>query len=55
MTKRYVITDRAGRIWIIENYDSPSGPAFCITFPDEVSQDHVSGFTVHFDGEIELK
>jgi hypothetical protein len=48
------ITDRAGRVWQITNYDSPSGPAFSITVPDEPSKASgwASGFTAHFDGSI---
>jgi hypothetical protein len=48
------ITDRSGRVWQIENYDSPSGDAFYITIPDEPSKaaGWASGYTAHFDGSI---
>lgn len=48
------ITDRSGRIWQVENYDSPSGPAFYVTIPDGPSEaaGWASGYTAHFDGSI---
>lgn len=48
------LVDRAGRTWTFENYDSPSGPAFCITIPDELTHDAFSGMTVHFNGKVQV-
>lgn len=51
------IKDRSGRTWLIENYQSPSGPAFCIEPPTEVT-DHgewpPSHMNIHFDGSIKI-
>lgn len=48
------ITDRSGRVWQVENYDSPSGPAFSLTVPGEPSgaAGRASNFTAHFDGSF---
>lgn len=48
------VVDRAGRTWSFGNYDSPSGPAFCITVPDELL-DWAGGFTAHFDGTVNIE
>lgn len=46
------VTDRAGRTWRIENYQSPSGPAFSLTLPPELDPQWATGFTAHFDGHL---
>lgn len=48
------ITDRGGRVWKIENYESPSGPAFHITVPDGPAEaaGWASQFTAHFNGSL---
>ena len=43
-------TDRSGRVWECKSYNSPSGPAFWLTLPEELAPAGTGGYTVHFDG-----
>ena len=43
-------TDRKGRTWEYRVYNSPSGPAFWLTLPEEFWPLGTANYTVHFDG-----
>jgi hypothetical protein len=48
------LVDRAGRTWKFSNYTSPTGPAFCITLPDDLIE-WAGNYTVHFDGTLNIE